>query len=139
MDFNFWLPLLIIASSFITGLLIFFVAESNVRLRTALNLFGAFLKLGLVIWLIWGVFDELPSYEHLENPQTNLATEIISSDGETLGKFYLDDNRTPVKYEDLPKNLVDALIASEDIRFHEHSGIDARGTLRAFFILCRDR
>lgn len=58
MDINFWLPLLIIASSFMTGLLIFFVAEGNVRLRTILNLFGAFLKLGLVIWLIWGVFNE---------------------------------------------------------------------------------
>jgi multicomponent Na+:H+ antiporter subunit D len=57
MDMNFWLPPLIIASSFITGLLIFFVAEHNVRLRTTLNLFGAFLKLGLVAWLIWGVFN----------------------------------------------------------------------------------
>ncbi|WP_281541865.1 penicillin-binding protein 1A [Maribacter aestuarii] len=83
----------------------------------------------------WGLFGELPPYEYLENPQTNLASEILSSDGQTLGKFYLDDNRTNLKYDDLPENLVNTLIASEDIRFQEHSGIDARGTLRAAFFL----
>ncbi|WP_203257406.1 penicillin-binding protein 1A [Hyunsoonleella ulvae] len=79
----------------------------------------------------WGVLGEMPDHTVLENPKTNLATEIISSDGKTLGKFYFNDNRTPVGYEELPEHLVDALIATEDVRFHEHSGIDARGTLRA--------
>jgi penicillin-binding protein 1A len=83
----------------------------------------------------WGLFGELPPYEYLENPQTNLASQILSSDNKLLGKFYLDDNRTDIKYEDLPENLVNTLIASEDIRFREHSGIDARGTLRAAFFL----
>ncbi len=83
----------------------------------------------------WGAFGAMPEYERLENPQTNLASEIISSDGETLGKFYLDDNRTDVAYEELPKTLVQALIATEDARYYEHSGIDARGTLRAFAYL----
>ncbi len=83
----------------------------------------------------WEYLGPMPTFEHLENPQTNLASEIISSDNQTLGKFYLDDNRTPIDYEDLPKNLINALIASEDIRFHDHSGIDARGTLRALFFL----
>jgi len=78
-----------------------------------------------------GGLGEMPDYTRLENPETNLATEIISSDDKTLGKFYFDDNRTPVGYDDLPKNLVDALVATEDVRFYEHSGIDARGTLRA--------
>lgn len=78
-----------------------------------------------------GVFGEMPDHTLLENPKTNLATEIISSDGETLGKFYFNDNRTPVGYNELPQHLVDALIATEDVRFHEHSGIDGRGTLRA--------
>ena len=85
----------------------------------------------IFLFASWGVFGELPLYEHLENPKTNLASEIFSSDGKTLGKFYLDDNRTPVKYDDLPENLVHALIATEDARFYEHSGIDAIGTLRA--------
>ncbi|MDX1332973.1 MAG: transglycosylase domain-containing protein [Robiginitalea sp.] len=83
----------------------------------------------------WGVFGEMPTFERLENPQTNLATEIISSDGKTLGKFFLDDNRTDVPYSDLPQNLVQALIATEDARFYEHSGIDAIGTLRAVVFL----
>lgn len=57
----------------------------------------------------WGMLGiDMPEYEYLENPQTNLATEIISSDGKTLGKFYLDDNRTPVPYDSLPSNLVNA-------------------------------
>ncbi len=79
----------------------------------------------------WGAFGPMPEYEYLENPQTNLATEIISSDGKTLGKFYLDDNRTPVPFDSLPDNLVNALVATEDVRFYEHSGIDAFGVLRA--------
>lgn len=83
----------------------------------------------------WGLFGELPPYEYLENPQTNLASQIISSDGKLLGKFYLDDNRTDVKFEELPENLVNALIATEDARFRDHSGIDARGTVRAFAYL----
>ncbi|HAS19508.1 MAG TPA: penicillin-binding protein, partial [Flavobacteriaceae bacterium] len=59
----------------------------------------------------------------------------ISSDGVILGKYYLDDNRTPISFEELPQNMVEALIATEDERFYEHSGIDWRGTLRAFVYL----
>ncbi len=83
----------------------------------------------------WGVFGEMPTFERLENPQTNLATEILSSDAQTLGKFYLDDNRTDVGFEQLPKHLVDALVATEDARYYDHAGIDARGTIRAFAFL----
>ena len=89
----------------------------------------------LFVLASWGVFGEMPTFERLENPQTNLATEIISSDGETLGKFYLDDNRTPVTFNELPKDLVNALVATEDARYFNHAGIDARGTLRAFIFL----
>ncbi|NND11943.1 MAG: penicillin-binding protein [Flavobacteriaceae bacterium] len=85
----------------------------------------------------WGYLGEMPDHTQLENPRTNLASEIISSDGETLGKFYFNDNRTPVDYEDLPVHLVDALIAVEDARYADHSGIDARGILRAIFKLGR--
>ncbi len=82
----------------------------------------------------WGLFGSMPSFSELENPESNLATEIISSDGVTLGKFF-NENRTPIKYSDLPKPLVNALIATEDERFREHSGIDGRGTLRAVLSL----
>ncbi|MFK7814223.1 MAG: penicillin-binding protein 1A [Maribacter sp.] len=83
----------------------------------------------------WGWMGEMPTFERLENPQTNLATEVLSADGETLGKFYLDDNRTPVAFEELPENIVNALVSTEDARYFDHSGIDARGTLRAFVFL----
>ncbi len=97
---------------------------------------GGILSIVLIFLLAsWGAFGEMPDHTVLENPKTNLATEIMSSDGQTLGKFYFNDNRTPVGYDELPKNLVDALIATEDARFHEHAGIDARGTLRAAFFL----
>ena len=71
----------------------------------------------------------MPDHTALENPRTNLATEIISSDGKTLGKFYFEDNRTPVAFSDLPKHLVDALIATEDVRYFEHAGIDVTRNL----------
>ena len=76
------------------------------------------------------VFGKLPTFEELENPENNLATEVISIDGETLGKYYRE-NRTPVKFSELPENLIQALIATEDERFYEHSGIDFQGTARA--------
>jgi len=78
----------------------------------------------------WGVFGSMQSFEELENPESNLATEIISTDGVTIGKFY-NENRTMVKYEALPKHLVDALVATEDERFYEHSGIDGKRTIGA--------
>ncbi|CAN5352338.1 transglycosylase domain-containing protein [soil metagenome] len=96
------------------------------------TLFGVFIFLILFLFLLagWGVFGKMPKFEELENPETNLATEIFSSDGQTLGKYY-NENRTPIKYEDLPDHLVKALIATEDERFYSHSGIDAKGTVRA--------
>lgn len=92
---------------------------------------------GLTLFFLfasWGLFGSMPSFEDLENPDSNLATEIIAADGVTIGKFY-NENRTPIKYADLPKHLVNALVATEDERFYEHSGIDGRGTLRAVLSL----
>ena len=88
---------------------------------------------GVLIFFLfasWGIFGAMPSFEDLENPDSNLATEIISSDGVILGKYF-EKNRSQLKFSDLPKNLVQALIATEDERFYEHSGVDGRGTLRA--------
>lgn len=97
---------------------------------------GGLLSVILIFLLAsWGFLGEIPDHTVLENPRTNLASEVISSDNKTLAKFYFEDNRTPVSYKDLPKHLVDALVATEDIRFYDHSGIDARGTLRALFML----
>ncbi len=82
----------------------------------------------------FGVFGSLPDETSLENPEKNLATEIITTDGKVIGKFY-KENRTPVAYQELPEHLKNALLATEDIRFYDHSGIDLRGTLRAAFYL----
>ena len=84
----------------------------------------------------WGLFGTMPSFEDLENPDSNLATEIISADGVVIGKYF-QQNRSQLRYSDLPKNFVDALVATEDERFYEHSGIDGRGTLRAISSLGR--
>ena len=82
-----------------------------------------------------GLLGQMPELKQLENPKTNLATQILSSDGVVLGKFYFNDNRTPITFDALPKNLVNALIATEDERFFSHSGIDLKGTLRALAYL----
>lgn len=71
----------------------------------------------------------LPSFEELENPANNLAAEVYSEDNVLLGKFYIQ-NRTWTDYEDISPYVVDALIATEDIRFYRHSGIDFRGLAR---------
>ncbi len=84
-----------------------------------------------------GALGPLPTFEELESPEKNLATEIIAIDGKTLGK-YAYENRTPVKYKDLPQNLINALVATEDERFYEHSGIDFKGTVRAVVKLGKD-
>ena len=92
---------------------------------------------GLLLFFLfasWGLFGSMPSFVDLENPDSNLATEIISSDGVILGKYF-EQNRSQLKYSDLPKSLVQALVATEDERFYDHSGIDGRGTLRAIVSL----
>ena len=82
-----------------------------------------------------GLFGPMPPLEQLENPKTNLATQIISADGEIFGKFFYNDNRTPISFDELPAHLVQALVATEDERFYAHSGIDFRGTFRAIAYL----
>jgi len=94
-------------------------------------LLGVFSVCFVFLLASWGAFGTLPTFEELENPKNDLATEIISSDGKTLGKYYLKENRTPIQFKDLPDNLVKAVVATEDERFYEHSGIDFRGLARA--------
>ena len=90
---------------------------------------------GLFYLASFGKFGEMPDFRQLENPKTNFASEIISSDNEVLGKYYFNDNRTPIKYEDINTKTVEALIATEDERFYSHPGIDLKATLRAIVFL----
>ncbi len=72
---------------------------------------------------LFNLYGELPSYSQLENPKQNLSSLLYSSDGKILGSYYRD-NRNPVSYDELGTNLINALLAAEDIRFENHSGID---------------
>ena len=79
-----------------------------------------------------GLLGFMPSFEELENPQSNLASEIYSSDGVLLGTFAIH-NRSNVAYHEISPNVVNALLATEDIRFHYHSGVDIRSVFRVIF------
>ncbi len=88
------------------------------------------LSLTIIFWGISkGKIGYIPPFDELENPKSNLATEIYSSDDVLLGKYY-NENRTVVQFDDLSPNLVNALIATEDVRFFDHSGIDFRALFR---------
>ena len=110
--------------------------ETTRHKKTFWKIFTGVIGFVFLVFLLasWGILGSLPDETSLENPEKNLATEIISSDGQTIGKFY-KENRTPVPYEELPNHLIEALIATEDVRFYDHSGIDAKGTVRALVYL----
>ena len=79
------------------------------------------------IYFMLNISDDatLPGFSELENPQSNLASRVYSSDGVELGKYY-KENRTNAKHKDLSHWLVEALVATEDARYYQHSGIDIR-------------
>lgn len=95
------------------------------------GVFGFILFVWMVSTNFLGLFGALPDFKALENPDSELASELYSSDGLLLGTYFRE-NRSPVTYEELAPNLVDALIATEDIRFDEHSGIDFKAMARVF-------
>ncbi|HEX8460206.1 MAG TPA: transglycosylase domain-containing protein, partial [Segetibacter sp.] len=103
--------------------------------RIVLIGFGAFIL--LLLLANWGVFGEMPSIQDLENPSASLASEVIADDGTVMGKYYLED-RTNVDFKDISKHVTEALVATEDERFYNHSGIDGRGLARAIVHLGRD-
>jgi penicillin-binding protein 1A len=98
------------------------------RHRLAIVLISVFL-IGS-IWFIYQIQKGLPTLDQLENPHPEMATRIISADGEPIDQFYIK-NRTTVKLREVPKALIDALIATEDRDFYAHWGVDIWGTFRA--------
>ena len=103
-------------------------------IRNLWIIFGVFLVV-IVLFFVCvakGVFGTMPSFEELENPQTNLATEIISADGKVLGTYYVE-NRSNVRYAELSPYIPQALVSIEDERFTEHSGIDEKALFRVAF------
>lgn len=99
-----------------------------------------FVLIAVVVPLyIWSVssnvgdlFGELPSYSQLENPDQNLSSQLFSKDGVVMGSYFRN-NRNNVTYDELGDNLVNALIAAEDVRFEQHSGIDLESMFRVAF------
>ncbi len=108
------------------------------RQKVVVSLFWSLYLLGLICivsiftLISTGNMGYMPTFEHLENPQNYISSEVISSDNETLGKYYYQ-NRSLIDFEDLSPNIVKALLAIEDIRFENHSGIDFRGLSRVLF------
>lgn len=105
-------------------------------LRFIIFFMSGLLVLTLGVFLLfagisWGMLGELPDIKQLENPETYLASEIYSEDSVQLGKYYYE-NRSNATYEELSPNLVHALVATEDVRFYKHAGIDIRGLVRVF-------
>src|SRR5690606_6302576 len=94
------------------------------KILIGLVLFGALFLLSVRI----GIFGKLPTFKDLENPKSNLASEIITDDNRVLGTYYVH-NRSNVKYSELSPFLVQALVSTEDKRFYEHSGIDYSRTI----------
>lgn len=92
--------------------------------------FGFFIL--LLLCANFGLFGKMPSIKELQNPEADLASEIISSDGVLMGKYY-SENRSEVKYNEISPNVINALIATEDERFYDHSGIDAQALARVVF------
>ncbi|QNR25965.1 transglycosylase domain-containing protein [Croceimicrobium hydrocarbonivorans] len=101
-----------------------------VRLMWILYFLGILSIVIVVSLTTLGAFGKLPTFEEIENPKSNVATEIFSSDGETLGKFF-KDNRTHIEYSELSPHLINALVATEDERYYSHSGIDFEALARA--------
>ncbi|RYY49879.1 MAG: penicillin-binding protein [Chitinophagaceae bacterium] len=104
----------------------------SVKILWRLFIGGFLFVVLLFVCANFGLFGKMPSVAELENPEADLASEIISSDGLLMGKYYTE-NRSEVKYHEISPNVVNALIATEDERFYEHSGIDAQAVGRVLY------
>lgn len=113
--------------------------KKAVKIFWRLFLFGFAAFILLILLANFGVFGKMPSLKELENPAIQQASEVYAVDGTLMGKYYTErGNRSNVKYRDISPNVINALIATEDERFYDHSGIDTRSTLRAVFTLGRE-
>jgi penicillin-binding protein 1A len=108
--------------------------KRSVKIFWKLFLAGFALVILLLLSANFGLFGKMPSVSQLENPEADLASEIYSSDGVLMGKYY-SENRSEVKYSEISPNAIHALIATEDERFYDHSGIDAQALGRVVFTL----
>lgn len=111
--------------------------KRSVKILWRVFIGGFLLVILLFICANFGLFGKMPSLEEIQNPEADLASEIYSSDGVLMGKYYAE-NRSEVKYNEISPNVINALVATEDERFYDHSGIDAKALARALFTLGAD-
>src|SRR5262245_670632 len=110
--------------------------KKSVRIFWRIFLYGFLAFVLLIAAANFGLLGPMPSIYQLENPSIQQASEVIAIDGTLMGKYYTErGNRSNVKYRDISPNVINALVATEDERFYEHSGIDFKSTLRAAFTL----
>jgi penicillin-binding protein 1A len=109
-------------------------ADINLWRKRFWKAFTGFFILVILLFtaMSFGLLGFMPSFEELENPKSNLASEVISADQELLGKYYIE-NRSNIHYNELSPSLVNAIVATEDSRFEKHSGIDVRALFRVSF------
>jgi penicillin-binding protein 1A len=103
--------------------------KRSVKILWRIFFIGFTLLVLLFVGANFGMLGKMPSVIELQNPEADLASEILSADGKLMGKYY-SENRSEVKYHEISPNVVNALIATEDERFYEHSGIDAQALMR---------
>ena len=108
--------------------------NTSKAIKTLWIVFGSLLAFIVLFFfgIAKGLFGKMPDFEELENPQTNLATEIFSADGALLGTYYVE-NRSNAHYSELSPFLPQALVSIEDARFEKHSGIDEKALFRVAF------
>ncbi len=117
--------------------------QSSTHITKAVKIVWKIFFIGLASFILflflctWGVFGKMPSIEDIQNPTASLSSQVYAQDGTLMGKYYLED-RINVEYKDISPNIVHALVATEDERFYDHSGIDLRSIMRAIKGLGRD-
>src|SRR5688500_398267 len=113
--------------------------KKSIRIFWTIFFGGLGLFVLIVIFAMLGVFGKMPSLKQLENPSIVQSSEVYGTDGTLMGKYYRErGNRSIVNYSDIAKPVIDALVATEDERFYNHSGIDFKRTIGAVVKLGRD-
>ena len=104
--------------------------KQSVRILWKVFFCGVIAVFLIFICANFGLFGKMPSLKELENPEADLASEVYSADGKLMGKYYAE-NRTEIKYNQISPDIINALVATEDVRFKDHSGIDGKAVVRA--------
>jgi len=106
----------------------------RILLRVVHAIIIIFIGLGMVDSNILWLFGRSPSIRSINDPDQKITSELYSADGKLIGKYF-DENRSPLKYEEIPENIIKSLIATEDTRFYQHHGVDFKATMSIFWYM----